>query len=264
MFRPKSRPQGLRCSAALLSGALAALAALGGGTAAQARGGDAPPGCPVTATHLLANDGLGRSRAAVRDGALHVLAVGSSSIEGIGASRPELGFVPLLEAGLEARLPGVEITVVNRGIGGETTKETVDRLAREIAAARPDLVLWQLGTNDVLRNRSMDDVFADYRRGQAILDAAGVDVMVIDPQRLPEGARNPNFAGRNPALAEVSRLIALEAGRVGYAAFGRFDAMSGWTALPGGGVGPDELHLNDAGYACWAAITAEGLAAALR
>jgi len=185
------------------------LSASRGGTAAQAREDDAPPGCPVTATHLITNDGPGRSRAAVRDGALRVLAVGSSSIEGIGASRPELGFAPRLEAGLEARLPGVDVIVVNRGIGGETTKETVDRLAREIAAARPDLVLWQLDTRDVLRNRPMDDVFADYRRGQTILDAAGVDVMVIDPQRLPDGTRNANFAGRNPALAEMSRLIAL-------------------------------------------------------
>jgi len=264
MSRAEFRPPGLRLSASRLSGAIAVLLALGSGTGAQAGQADAPPGCLVTVTHLTANDGLDRSRAAVREGALRILAVGSSSIEGIGASRPDLGFVPLVEAGLGARLPGVEVTVVNRGIGGETTRETVDRLAPEIAAARPHLVLWQLGTNDVLRNRSTDDVFADYRRGQTILDAAGVDVMVIDPQRLPEGARNPNFAGRNPALAEMSRLIALEAGRVRYAAFGRFEAMAAWSALPGGGVGPDELHLNDAGYACWAANTAEALAAALR
>jgi acyl-CoA thioesterase-1 len=224
----------------------------------------APAACPVSPAWVIDNGGLERSRAAVRAGALTILAIGSSSIEGVGASQPALGFVPRLEAGLAARLPGVDVTVVNRGIGGETAKETADRLEREIAAARPDLVLWQLGTNDVLRNRTMDAMFADYRRGQAILDAAGVDVMVIDPQRLPDAARNPNFAGRNPALAEASRLIALEAGRVGYAAFRRFDAMQGWSDLPGGGVGPDELHLNDAGYACWSEITAEGLAAALR
>lgn len=250
---------------AVLAPALAAgLLALTGPALAETARLDAPAGCPVTAAHLSDNGGLTRSRAAVNAGELRILAVGSSSIEGVGASRPELGFVPLVEAGLAQRLSGVEVTLVNRGIGGETTKETVDRLAREIADARPHLVLWQLGTNDILRDRSMDDVFADYRRGQAILAAAGVDVMVIDPQRLPETARNPNFAGRNPALSEVSRLIALEAGRVRYAAFGRFEAMSAWGDLPGGGVGPDELHLNDAGYACWAAITVEDLSAALR
>jgi len=224
----------------------------------------APGACPVSAGHVVANGGLDRSRAAVAAGRLTILAMGSSSIEGVGASRPGLGFVPLLEAGLEQRLPGVEVTVINKGIGGETAKETADRLAAETAAARPDLVIWQLGTNDILRDRPMDDVFADFRRGEAVLDQAGVEVLLIDPQRLPQNTSNPAFRGRNPALAEMARLIELEGGRVGYAVLRRFAAMSDWTGLERGGVGPDDLHLNDEGYACWAGITAEGLAASLR
>ncbi|MBU1346910.1 MAG: SGNH/GDSL hydrolase family protein [Alphaproteobacteria bacterium] len=224
----------------------------------------APAGCPVDPAIVSPNEGLTRSREAVAGGDLTILAMGSSSIEGVGASRPDLAFVPLLEAGLERRLPGVQVTVINKGIGGETALDTRLRFEREIAASDPDLVIWQLGTNDILRDRPMDDIFADFRRGEAVLDAAGVDVLLIDPQRLPEATTNEGFKGRNPALAEMSRLIALEGGRVGYAVLGRFEAMSDWTALPRGGVGPDDLHLNDAGYACWAENTAEGLATALR
>lgn len=242
--------------AALLSLLIAATA-----TSALAQ---APAACPVSAEHVVANGGLEKSRAAVTRGRLTILAMGSSSIEGVGASRRELGFVPLLEAGLRRRLPGVEVTVINKGIGGETATETAGRLHGEIASARPDLVLWQLGTNDVLRDRPMDDFFADFRRGQAILDRAGVDVMLIDPQRLPDNAQNPAFRGRNPALGEISRLIDLEGGRVGYAVLHRFAAMQDWSGLDRGGVGPDDLHLNDQGYVCWAETTAEGLAAALR
>ncbi len=223
-----------------------------------------PAACPVGAQWVEPNFALGRSRAAVAGGRLRVLAMGSSSIEGVGASRPELSFVPLLEAGLERRLPGVDVTVVNKGIGGETAKETADRLGREIEANAPDLVIWQLGTNDVLRGRDIDAFFDDFRRGEGVLDRAGVDVLLIDPQRLPEDARNPAFQGRNPLLGDVARLIGLEGGRVRYAVLRRFDAMSGWGGLERGGVGPDDLHLNDQGYACWAEITAEGLAAALR
>lgn len=240
---------------------LAGLALLAAAAPVQAR---TTPPCPVSAAHVVANDGLTRSRAAVGAGRLTILAMGSSSIEGVGASRPELGFVPRLEAGLEQRLPGVEVTVVNRGIGGETAKETADRLAPEIEAADPDLVIWQLGTNDMLRDRPMDHVFADFRRGEAVLDRAAVEVLLIDPQRLPEGTTNPSFRGRNPALGEMARLIDLEGGRVGYAVLHRFAAMADWGRLERGGVGPDDLHLNDQGYACWAAVTAEGLAAALR
>ena len=224
----------------------------------------APQACPITAGHVTANDGLERSRAAAASGRLTILAMGSSSIEGVGASRPDLGFVPLLEAGLEQRLPGVEVTVINKGVGGETAKETADRLAREVRVGEPDLVIWQLGTNDVLRDRPMDDVFADFRRGETILDAAGVDVLLVDSQRLPEDTDNPSFRGRNPALGEMARLIDLEGGRVGYAVLHRFAAMADWAGLDRGGVGADDLHLNDAGYACWAEVTAEGLAAALR
>lgn len=242
-----------------------ALALLAGAPAAFAQSDPAATAtCPVTPDHVVAHGGLDRSRAAVAAGRLTVLAMGSSSIEGVGASRPELGFVPLLEAGLERRLPGVEVTVINKGIGGETARETADRLSREIAAGNPDLVIWQLGTNDMLRDRPMDDVFADFRRGQDILDRADVDVLLIDPQRLPEGTTNAAFRGRNPALGEMARLIDLEGGRVGYAVLHRFEAMADWGGLERGGVGPDDLHLNDEGYACWAAVTAEGLAAALR
>lgn len=245
--------------AAALAFVLAALTA-----PAEVRAQTAPAACPVSADHVVDNGGLERSRAAVAAGRLTILAMGSSSIEGVGASRPDRGFVPLLEAGLERRLPGVEVTVINKGIGGETAMETADRLAREIEAGRPDLVLWQLGTNDVLRDRPLDDVFADYRRGQGVLGRAGVDVLLIDPQRLPEGTANPSFMGRNPGLGEMARLIGLEGGRVGYAVLTRFSAMSDWMGLERGGVGPDDLHLNDQGYACWAEVAAEGLASALR
>ncbi len=222
-----------------------------------------PAACPVSADHVIDNGGLERSRVAVAAGRLTVLAMGSSSIEGVGASSRAMGFTPLLKAGLERRLPGVEVTVINRGIGGETALETSGRLPLEIEAGRPDLVVWQLGTNDVLRDRPMDDVFADLRRGEVVLDGAGVDVLLIDPQRLPDATMNPSFKDRNPGLGEMARLIGLEGGRVGYAVLTRFAAMSDWMELERGGVGPDDLHLNDQGYACWAEIAAEGLAAAL-
>lgn len=219
--------------------------------------------CPVSTGGLtLAGDGLVRSRAAVAQSRLNILAVGSSSIEGIGASRVELGFVPLLQSDLRARLPEVAVNVSNRGIGGETAHETVNRLEAEIQRYQPDLVIWQVGTNDVLRARPWNDVAADIQRGEAILARYNVDVLLVDPQRMPDNA--VNFPGKNPELGEVARLIAVEGNRIGYAVQRRFAAMSDWGKLTRGGIGPDDIHMNDDGYACWAAMTAEGLAAAVR
>lgn len=225
---------------------------------------DVPAACPISPGGFQENDGLNRTRAALRAGQLTILAVGSSSIEGVGASRPDLGYVPLVEAGLREAFPDVVITVVNRGIGGETTADTVNRLRAEIEAARPHLVIWQLGTNDMLRDLTVAAVVQDFDRGRDILGAAGVDVMLIDPQRLPEETDNEGFRGRNALLAAVSGTIAYLGQRNGYAVDPRFGPMSGWTGVEGGGVGPDDLHLNDAGYACWAANTVAGLGDALR
>lgn len=213
--------------------------------------------------HFTANGDLRRSRAAVANGHLTILAMGSSSIQGHGASRPELSFVPLLEVGLERRMPGVAVTVINKGIGGETAMETAGRLEAEVTMNLPDLVIWQLGTNDILRDRPLADVIADFHRGADILDRLAVDVLLIDPQRLPDATTDRNFIGRNPGLDMMSRHIDAEAAASGFAVLHRFRAMQDWSGLDRGGVGPDDLHLNDGGYACWAAIAAEGLASAL-
>jgi acyl-CoA thioesterase-1 len=215
------------------------------------------------ANHFIANGDLSRSRAAVASGRLTILAMGSSSIQGHGASRPELSFVPLLEIGLERRLPGVDVKVINKGIGGETAFDTVGRLEPEIMMGQPDLVIWQLGTNDVLRDRPLSDVLADFHRGADILNRASVDVLLIDPQRLPETTADRNFIARNPALDMISRHIDAEGAASHFAVLHRFRAMMDWGGLDRGGVGPDDLHLNDGGYACWAAIASEGLASAL-
>lgn len=220
--------------------------------------------CPADSAFLTVNRPLETARAAAAQGRLTILAMGSSSIEGVGASAPERGFVPLLERELEARLPGVEVTVVNGGVGGETAGETAARFPAEIEASDPDLILWQLGANDVLRDRSEDAFLTDFRAGQALLEGSGADVIVIDSQRVPEDQDIDFIRGRNPALGAFADLTALEAGRVGYGVFHRFRTMAGWTALEGGGVGPDGLHLNDAGYGCWAELTAGSLADALR
>ena len=220
--------------------------------------------CPADAEFLKINRPLEASRAAVADGRLTILAMGSSSIEGVGASTPELSFVPLLERGLEARLPGVEVTVVNKGIGGENAGQTAARFPTEIEAADPDLILWQLGANDVLQDRSEDAFLTDFRAGQDLVADSDADVIVIDSQRVPEDRDLDFIRDRNPALGAFAALTALEAGRVGYGVFNRFETMAGWTGLDDGGVGPDGLHLNDAGYACWAELTAESLAGALR
>jgi len=151
--------------------------------------------------------------------------------------------------------------VINRGKGGEDVTEELARLDRDVIAERPDLVIWQVGTNAVLRR---DDLAADrelIERGVAQLKQSGSDVMLMDLQYAPRVIARP-------AYAEMEQLIAnaAKSGQVGL--FRRFEMMQQWQAArpadaPGMAdamIGPDGLHMTDRGYSCLAANLAEALA----
>ena len=78
-----------------------------------------------------------------------IVAFGSSSTAGAGASSPAATYPSRLEADLKTRFPGRTIKVLNRGVGGEDASEMLARMDRDVAPERPDLVLWQVGTNAV-------------------------------------------------------------------------------------------------------------------
>lgn len=161
-----------------------------------------------------------------------------------------------LEQELRDRYPGTEIRVVNRGVGGQDVPEELNRLEREVAAEQPDLVIWQLGTNAVLRR---DDLSADeqlIRRGVGFLKAKGIDLVLMDLQYAPRVLARP-------AAAEMTRLIAQVAHHSGVGLFRRFDIMHHWNEThqlaPGALVGLDGLHMTDASYGCLANQLAEAL-----
>ena len=83
---------------------------------------------------------------------LKIVAIGSSSTSGAGASSPAATYPSRLEAELKAQLPGLPITVLNKGIGGEEAPQMVARFDADVIEEAPDLVLWQVGSNSVLRD----------------------------------------------------------------------------------------------------------------
>jgi len=187
-----------------------------------------------------------------------IVAVGSSSTQGTGASAPALNYPRRLEAELKARVPGIDIRVVNRGRGGEDAAEELARLKRDVIAEHPDLVIWQVGTNGVLRR---DDVEIDevlLRRGVALLQQSGTDVVLMDLQYAPRVVERP-------AYAEMEQLIAEIAHHTHAGLFRRFALMQYWQAKRQPGmpamIGADGLHMTDSGYGCLAVELAEALAA---
>ena len=81
-----------------------------------------------------------------------IVAIGSSSTAGAGASSPAANYPSRLQAELKQRFPGHPITVFNRGVNGEEVADMLKRFDAAVIAVKPDLVIWQLGTNSVLRD----------------------------------------------------------------------------------------------------------------
>ena len=115
---------------------------------------------------------------------MRILAIGSSSTQGIGATGPSFTYPAQLQTRLAAMF-GRAVEVDNSGIGGETIDATVKRLEAEIAAGKPDLVIWQVGTNDAVINEDEASFRGRLLQGVAAMRAAKVPFVLIDPQYYP-------------------------------------------------------------------------------
>ncbi|WP_298260333.1 GDSL-type esterase/lipase family protein [Bradyrhizobium sp.] len=186
-----------------------------------------------------------------------IVAFGSSSTQGYGTSSPEFTYPNRLAAQLHRKYPTADITVINRGRGGEEAAQMMKRLQSEVTDMKPDLVIWQVGTNAVLRNVDPDSVAQLVQEGVARIQAAGADVVLVDLQYSPRVTEHPEGASKMVRL--IHRVAQLR--HIGV--FPRFEVMRQWhenQALPiDSFVIADGLHMNDWGYACFAQILGDDI-----
>jgi lysophospholipase L1-like esterase len=188
---------------------------------------------------------------------LHVIAFGSSSTQGVGASSPDHTYPARLEAELRRLYPRSEITVANRGVAGDDSVKMLARLDTDVIEERPDLVVWQTGTNSALRDVSVGEFFEHVIEGVRRMRAAGADVILVGPQKSPRvdlAEHRLEFAEHLRAASEITRT----------AYFPRYDVMAGW--LKAGQmtmpemIDPDGLHMTDLSYGCLAEAVARMVA----
>ncbi|MFG1400731.1 SGNH/GDSL hydrolase family protein [Xanthobacter sediminis] len=200
-------------------------------------------------TPALALGGQGAER--LRAGApLRILAIGSSSTAGVGASRPEATYPAQLAHLLVGALGEGRVEITNAGVSGESAPATVKRLEAFLAhGEKPDLVLWQVGTNDVIFGGTPEKLGALVRRGLEAAAGAGIPVVVIDQQYFPlilDVGRYEHFVS---AVDDA-------AGERGVPLLRRYAMMKQWAVEdPAGFKGLfswDRFHMNDKGYACLA------------
>src|SRR5438445_5711295 len=151
-----------------------------------------------------------------------IVAFGSSSTAGYGTSSPEFTYPNRLAAQLRRQYPSADISIVNRGHGGDDAPEMMKRLQTEVIDARPDLVIWQVGTNAVLRNLDPAETAKLVEEGVGRIQAAGADLVLVDPQYSPAvNAKAENASRMVKLLGRVAELR-----HVGF--FPRFEVMREW------------------------------------
>jgi acyl-CoA thioesterase I len=190
---------------------------------------------------------------------LKIVAIGSSSTAGAGASSADHSYPNRLAVELTALFPKQPITVINRGVNGDETQGMLGRFERDVLAEKPDLVIWQVGTNAVLRDHPLAPAGGLIHDGLARLKAIGADVILIDLQFCPKVIAKSD-------ADEMVNLISITAKKENVSVFRRFAVMRHWrqvVRIPYEKfLSPDELHLNDWSYGCIAKLLASSIAEA--
>ncbi|MFD0936971.1 SGNH/GDSL hydrolase family protein [Methylobacterium trifolii] len=189
---------------------------------------------------------------------LRIVAFGSSSTEGIGASSRAHSYPARLEADLRKALPqlGGQVTVLNRGIGGEHTDDMLRRLDRDVIAAEPQLVIWQTGSNDPLRGVSIEHFREATIGAVRRMQEAGIDVVLMEPQWCPTLEATPGSHRFRDAVREIGAELDVPVIR-------RAELMHRWVRE--GQLtrkqlfAPDGLHMADGGYDLLAKAAAEAI-----
>lgn len=160
--------------------ALAALLAL------PPRLAHAEAACPVPPPLALSGIALPGAKADVRTRhVLVVLALGSAPTLGTAADGAAFSYPSRLETHLAALLPGVTVTVLNKGAARRSTRSMAEELPALLSESGARLVIWETGGREAARGMDVDSYASDLQVGLDTIRAAGADAILLDLQYAP-------------------------------------------------------------------------------
>jgi acyl-CoA thioesterase I len=187
---------------------------------------------------------------------LTIVALGSSSTAGAYASSPAAYYPARLEIELAVLFPGAGIKVLNRGANGEDVAENLARFDRSVGVEHPNLVLWQIGTNWLMQDRSLEEFDRLVVEGLTRIQSIGAEVILIDTQYAPALCAKPDFQSFVTLMTKTEQRFQINV-------FRRFLIMKYWHThlkIPiNRFLSSDDLHMNDWSYRCMAKLLAKAL-----
>ncbi len=170
--------------------------------------------------------GLTHFAQSLTGGRARIVAIGSSSTAGHGDIKP---YPERLLSFLQAQYPNAGIAMVNKGISGQEAPIELQRFDTDVIAEKPDLVIWQVGTNAIwqrpdLNPPSFSETTRAIRDGLVKLrDETQADAILMDLQYVP-AVLTPAKKDKAIEMVEAISQLARDAG---VNVFRRFAFMKG-------------------------------------
>jgi lysophospholipase L1-like esterase len=239
--------------------ALTALVAASAGCGPAAGPGvKAPTATPATSTRPVA------ALPANCQAELRYVALGDSTVYGVGATAPDRNYVSRIAGRLRADYPRTRL--FNLGVSGATSAAVVREQLKHAIASRPDLVTLSVGPNDITGGG--DAVQYESNIG-AIMDALQRETRaVVVINLLPDMAVAPRFnadekaaAGRKTIL--FNQALQRQASRHAIALVDLYTPSQREIPAHPEWIASDDYHPSDEGYARWAELMWPAVAAAI-
>jgi len=201
-----------------------------------------------------------------RDAPVTYVALGDSTVEGVGASRSELNYVSRLSARLREVYRNARME--NLGVGGATSVDVLARQLDRAVALAPDLVTLSVGPNDITDRVPL----ADYTRnidaifGRLVSQTRAVVVVNL----LPDLAVTPRFRGHEAEAVVGRRAIEFNAAltrlakRHGVAVVDLYEPSRREVPSRPELMAADGYHPSDLGYARWAELMWDAIGSRIR
>lgn len=188
--------------------------------APAARAASLPYACEAPPEFVEPDHPLPRFAARLaRPGPVTVAFYGTSSTAGSGASAEAKAFPARFADELRARFPQVVVSVNARR--GRTAEDMLADIKADALVGLPGLVVWQTGTSDAVRNLDLDSFRDALENGIGILQANGIEVVLVDQQYRPRSAAMVEVGPYRHYLEQIADKYAVNL-------FHRFDVMQSW------------------------------------
>jgi acyl-CoA thioesterase I len=180
---------------------------------------------------------------------LRILAMGAAP----GRVGPRGGaYTELIETILEHAIKDIDVVMINRGVSGELAAGAAGRMKNEVALDEPDLVLWQVGTNDALAYVDAREFATTIKNQVDWLKAHKVDVVLVGLQFAREMLRDDHYV----EIRETLRRVAAQENVI---VIRFFEAMQIIDQAQSVSPAAEEFARDEAGYNCLAQYVARAI-----